>query len=171
MDPLKAQPPEAKLHFLDYWRINRIRKTVILAVFLLVDITATLVTDILTESFSSTARIKVERDTADIPGMVDTLTDDVQFKNVDKGEVTVETRSRDELAELARFWVSAFRSRRQTVTHSITVLNRTMVTIDYEAVLAADLPNGWKAGQELSFPGATYFELRDGRIARIVDQT
>src|ERR1700745_178423 len=72
MDPLKVQPPqETKLHFLDYWRIIRIRKTVILAVFLLVVITATLVTYILPESFSSTARIKVERDTSDIPGMLD----------------------------------------------------------------------------------------------------
>ncbi len=70
MDPLKAQAPqETKLHFLDYWRIIRIRKTVILAVFLLVVITATLVTFILPESFSSTARIKVERDQSDIPGM------------------------------------------------------------------------------------------------------
>jgi capsular exopolysaccharide synthesis family protein len=67
MDPSKAQPaPEAKLHFLDYWRIIRIRKTVILAVFLLVVITATLVTFILPESFSSTARIRVERDQSDI---------------------------------------------------------------------------------------------------------
>ena len=57
---------ETKLHFLDYWRIIRIRKTVILAVFLLVVITATLVTFILPESFSSTARIKVERDQSDI---------------------------------------------------------------------------------------------------------
>src|SRR5580692_4277439 len=67
MDPLKSSPPpEAKLHFLDYWRIIRIRKTVILAVFLLVVITATLVTFILPESYSSTARIKIERDQSDI---------------------------------------------------------------------------------------------------------
>jgi capsular exopolysaccharide synthesis family protein len=67
MDPLKTQaPPETKLHFLDYWRIIRIRKTVILAVFLLVVITATLVTFILPESYSSSARIKVERDQSDI---------------------------------------------------------------------------------------------------------
>src|SRR5437588_7750861 len=70
MDPLKTPPPqEAKLHFLDYWRIIRIRKTVILAVFLLVVITATLVTFILPESFSSTARIKIERDAPDISGL------------------------------------------------------------------------------------------------------
>ncbi|MEI2723433.1 MAG: polysaccharide biosynthesis tyrosine autokinase [Verrucomicrobiota bacterium] len=67
MDPLKFQPQqETRLHFLDYWRIIRIRKTVIIAVFLLVVITATLVTFILPESFASTARIKVERDKSDI---------------------------------------------------------------------------------------------------------
>src|SRR5258708_32623314 len=72
MDPLKSQPqPETKLHFLDYWRIIRIRKTVILAVFLLVVITATLVTFILPESYSSTTRIKIERDVPDVPGLSD----------------------------------------------------------------------------------------------------
>ena len=70
MDPLKtAAPPEAKLHFLDYWRIIRIRKTVILAVFLLVVITATIVTFILPEAYSSKVRIRVDRDVTDIPGV------------------------------------------------------------------------------------------------------
>jgi capsular exopolysaccharide synthesis family protein len=72
MDPSKlSSTPESKLHFLDYWRIIRIRKTVILAVFLLVVITATLVTFILPESFASTARIKVERDRSDIQGFME----------------------------------------------------------------------------------------------------
>src|ERR1035441_4590547 len=72
MDPLKVTPPpETKLHFLDYWRIIRIRKTVILAVFLLVVITATLVTFILPESYSSIARIKIERDQSDISSMME----------------------------------------------------------------------------------------------------
>jgi capsular exopolysaccharide synthesis family protein len=67
MDPLKIPPPpETKLHFLDYWRIIRIRKTIILAVFLLVVVTATLVTFILPESFSSVTRIKIEHDQSDI---------------------------------------------------------------------------------------------------------
>ena len=67
MDSFKPQAPqETKLHFLDYWRIIRIRKTVILAVFLLVVITATLVTFILPESYSSSSRIKIERDQSDI---------------------------------------------------------------------------------------------------------
>src|SRR5215469_8752760 len=70
MDSSKTQPPpETRLHFLDYWRIIRIRKTVILAVFLLVVITATLVTFILPESYSSSTRIKIERDQSDIPSI------------------------------------------------------------------------------------------------------
>jgi len=67
MDPLKAPPTqENKLHFLDYWRIIRIRKTVILSVFLLVLITATLVTFVLPQSYFSSTRIKVDRETSDI---------------------------------------------------------------------------------------------------------
>jgi len=61
--------PEIKLHFLDYWRIIRIRKTVILAVFLLVAITTTLVTFVLPPRFASTVRIAVEKDASDIGGI------------------------------------------------------------------------------------------------------
>src|SRR6267154_4667125 len=71
MDPLRVPAPqETKLHFRGYWRIIRIRKTVILAVFLLVVITATLVTFILPESYSSSALIKIERDQSDITGIM-----------------------------------------------------------------------------------------------------
>src|SRR6266436_213363 len=74
MEPIKKEAksfdaPEVRLHFLDYWRIIRIRKTVILAVFLLVAITTTLVTFILPESFVSSVRIAVEKDSTDIPGI------------------------------------------------------------------------------------------------------
>ena len=61
-------PVENKLHFLDYWRIIRIRKALIITVFLITAIIATAVTFILPESYSSTARIKVERDSSDVAG-------------------------------------------------------------------------------------------------------
>jgi succinoglycan biosynthesis transport protein ExoP len=69
MDQLKNAPQETKLHFLDYWRIIRIRKTVILAVFLLVVITATVVTLMYPESFASSSRILVEQEHPDIGPM------------------------------------------------------------------------------------------------------
>jgi polysaccharide biosynthesis transport protein len=73
-NPQAAPPPETKLHFLDYWRIIRIRKTVIMAVFLLVVLTTTAVTYILPKSYSSTVRIRVEKDISDIPGLFERQT-------------------------------------------------------------------------------------------------
>ena len=70
MDPLRtAAAPETRLHFLDYWRIIRIRKAVIILVFLLVSITATFVTFLLPKAYSSKARIRVNHDTTDVPNM------------------------------------------------------------------------------------------------------
>ncbi len=70
MDSLPtSETPEAKLHFLDYWRIIRIRKTVILSVFLLVVVTTTVVTFFLPEWYSSKARITVEKDAPDVMGI------------------------------------------------------------------------------------------------------
>jgi succinoglycan biosynthesis transport protein ExoP len=64
MEVSKApQSQESKLHFLDYWRIIRIRKAVILAVFLLVVITTAIITQFQPESYSSLARMRVEKDT------------------------------------------------------------------------------------------------------------
>jgi succinoglycan biosynthesis transport protein ExoP len=57
---------ETKLHFLDYWRIIRIRKTVILAVFLLVVLTTTAVTYMLPKYYMSFARIAVEKEAPDV---------------------------------------------------------------------------------------------------------
>jgi len=64
--PKQNNETETKLHFLDYWRVIRIRKTVILAVFLLVVLTTTAVTFLLPQSWSSTVRISVEKDVSDI---------------------------------------------------------------------------------------------------------
>jgi polysaccharide biosynthesis transport protein len=70
MDPAKPTPQASgadnRLHFLDYWRIIRIRKTVILAVFLLVVVTTTAVTLMLRPSYMSMVRMSVEKSAADI---------------------------------------------------------------------------------------------------------
>src|SRR5882672_3142115 len=71
MDQIKNSvppPPETRLHFLDYWRVIRIRKAIIITVFLITAIIATAVTFILPESYASTAKIKVESDVNDISG-------------------------------------------------------------------------------------------------------
>ncbi len=64
--PKLAGAPDSRQHFLDYWRIVRLRKVIIVAVFFLVLVTATAVTFVLQPVFSSTARMRVERDSPDI---------------------------------------------------------------------------------------------------------
>jgi len=69
MDTKSPDAPESKLHFLDYWRIIRLRKTVILLVFLLVVLTTLAVTYWLPKTYASMARIKVEKDVPEISGI------------------------------------------------------------------------------------------------------
>ena len=71
MDSSKTIPdsPETKLHFLDYWRVIRVRKAVILVVFLLVAVTTTIVTFWLPPTYSSMVRIQVEKTQSDTAGL------------------------------------------------------------------------------------------------------
>ena len=57
---------ETQPHFLDYWRIIRIRKTVIIAVWLLVLIATALVTAALKPTYMSRVQIAVKKDVKDI---------------------------------------------------------------------------------------------------------
>ena len=52
-----ASSTDSKLHFLDYWRIIRLRKAIILTVLFLVVATVTVVTYFLTPMYVSTAEI------------------------------------------------------------------------------------------------------------------
>ena len=107
----------------------------------------------------------------DIAGMLACLSNDIEFKNILNGEVNAHINSKAEFETLANMSVSAFESRKQTITRFMTVGEITMVEVDYEAIVANDLPNGWKAGQKLAFSGASAFELRGDKIIRIIDQS
>jgi len=61
-----AAPAEARQHFLDYWRIIRLRKAIILTVFFLVVATVSVVTNFLPSLYMSTVGMKVEKDTPDV---------------------------------------------------------------------------------------------------------
>ena len=69
MDAKIPDVPELKLHFLDYWRIIRLRKTIILLVFLLVVITTTVFTMAWPKTYASWTRIKVEKDIPIVSGI------------------------------------------------------------------------------------------------------
>lgn len=60
------QPKEEQLHFLDYWRVIRSRKEIILAVTLLVVLTGVAFTLMLPKTFMADARILVREDSLDV---------------------------------------------------------------------------------------------------------
>ncbi|MFT5121794.1 MAG: succinoglycan biosynthesis transport protein ExoP [Verrucomicrobiales bacterium] len=62
----RQQQEESGLHFLDYWRVIRSRKEIILAVALLVILTGTAVTFMMDAQYRSTCRIIVKKDNTDI---------------------------------------------------------------------------------------------------------
>ncbi|MEM1284323.1 MAG: nuclear transport factor 2 family protein [Pseudomonadota bacterium] len=107
----------------------------------------------------------------DVDGMIAMLTDDVVFKNYSGSDLTAEADGKAAFEELARIGVSVFRERKQTVVKAITKEDTTVAKIQYKAVVAVDLPNGWKAGEVLDFRGTSEFQLRDGKISHITDQS
>lgn len=67
-----SQPSqESNLHFLDYWRIVRIRKWVILSVFLLVVTTVTIFTLMKSKTYASFVRVEVKKEASNISGIFD----------------------------------------------------------------------------------------------------
>ncbi|MBM4154766.1 MAG: polysaccharide biosynthesis tyrosine autokinase [Lentisphaerae bacterium] len=63
----QQQAPDTSLHFLDYWRVIRSRKEIILAVMLLVLVTTVLYAYSLPPKYRAQARILVREDVLDVP--------------------------------------------------------------------------------------------------------
>ncbi len=103
--------------------------------------------------------------------MMHYVTDDVEFQYILNGEITAHTHSKKAFEDLAIQGASVFKRRNQTVIKFISVSNMTLMEISYEAIVAADLPNGWKAGQEISYSGSSAYILRNNKIMKIIDQT
>ncbi|WP_342435839.1 nuclear transport factor 2 family protein [Paenibacillus sp. FSL L8-0436] len=105
----------------------------------------------------------------DVEGMVRLLDAETLFKDFSNGEITTETRGIQEFKELAEKSLQVFSNRRQTITHYSAVDDRVEIQIDYEAILAVDLPNGLKTGDTLQLKGKSAFEIKNGKIALIED--
>jgi succinoglycan biosynthesis transport protein ExoP len=60
------ESPEIKLHFLDYWRVIRLRRSLILMVFFLCLVTSTLLTIWLPKQYASTVQIEVQKDDPEV---------------------------------------------------------------------------------------------------------
>ena len=105
----------------------------------------------------------------DIDGMMSVLHPDIGFKNVSDGAINATASGSTEFRELAEQSRVLFSMRKQTITGFETKEEQAVTGIDFEGVLAADLPNGMKAGETLRLHGRSEFAFRDGLIYRITD--
>ena len=89
----------------------------------------------------------------DVESLVATVTDDVQFENLTNHGDATSVHGRAAFEELARQSLGAFSMRRQVVVDSVVGADRVGLLVNFEATVAADLPNGWKAGQKILLEG------------------
>ncbi len=105
----------------------------------------------------------------EIESMVSLLHKDVVFRNYSNGEKDAETIGIQEFRDLAEKSAEIFSSRCQTVKDFRAVDEKTEVQIEYEAILAVDLPNGLKVGEKIQLRGKSVFGIIEGKISLIED--
>ena len=105
----------------------------------------------------------------DVDGMMETIHDDIEFKNVSGGVVTAAASGAREFRELAEQSKGLFTSREQVIRTFESHGDKAVIQVAYEAVLATDLPNGMKAGETLRLDGRSEFVFRDGQISQLAD--
>ena len=104
-----------------------------------------------------------------VQAMLDCLSGDVRFINRSNGETTNETHGLEAFRALAEQGVQLFAEREQTILDCIAIDDRAAVRIGYRAKVKTDLPNGWKAGQEIEMTGTSFFMISEGKISEVID--
>ncbi len=106
----------------------------------------------------------------DIDSMLALLHTDVSFRNISNGEETEQINGKTEIEMLARQSAELFKTRSQVVRSLQIKDEKAVMAIDFEAVLARDLPNGLKTGETISFEGKSEILFKDGLIVSITDE-
>lgn len=105
----------------------------------------------------------------DIDGMMADFDEHIHFENISAGESSLRLTGlaafRDQAEQAKQF----FSSRQQTIQSFKHTGDETLVEIDFQAVLANDLPNGMKKGDRMHFPGQSVFTFAGNKITGITD--
>jgi hypothetical protein len=105
----------------------------------------------------------------DVNGMMADMGESIKFENISDGKVNMTLNGLDEFKAQAEQGKNLFSSRQQTITRFIHTNEQTEIEIAYHAVLAIDLPNGMKKGDELNLSGRSIFKFSGGKIVEITD--
>lgn len=107
----------------------------------------------------------------DVNSMILLLHPEVNFKNISGGLVNVQTSGKDEFAKLARQSAALFKEREQRIISYKETGEKVDVEIQYQAILAADLPDGLKRGDAIDIKGKSEYTFKNGLIFSITDES
>ncbi|WP_209330510.1 nuclear transport factor 2 family protein [Lunatimonas salinarum] len=105
----------------------------------------------------------------DVEGMTAGMASDMVFVNIQGGDITLRLEGVDAFRRQAEEAKSYFSSRKQKINHIVRLGETYEVEIDYEAVLAVDLPNGLSQGKKLCMTGKSIFRIEKGQIVNLTD--
>lgn len=105
----------------------------------------------------------------DIQGMLALFAEEMTFESVSSASGIINVQGKEKFRLLSTKTAEIFKVRRQTP--KTMVLDSTSAAIEstYWCVLAMDLPDGKKAGEEIQFRGAAFFTFADGLITRMTE--
>jgi ketosteroid isomerase-like protein len=101
--------------------------------------------------------------------MLDSCSDDVVFETVTNPGGSIRLNGKEEMREVIEATTRAFRERRHEVVAILVDGQRAAAETVFSGIAAAELGQQVRPGEHVSIRGATIFELRDNRLARICD--
>jgi len=107
----------------------------------------------------------------DIEGMAAVLSAGIRFDNIAQGTTTHETVGIDAFRTLATSSAAMFSRRRQTVLALEFDPDQVIANIVFEGTLAVDVPDGPKAGSQVTMAGSSTFRFDGEKIGSIVDRS
>lgn len=105
----------------------------------------------------------------DVAGMMETLHPDIEFSNIADGEVNARTSGAVAFRALAEQSKELFASRTLTMTGFEIAGDAANISVEFQGVLAVDLPNGLHKGECMTLSGRSEFVFCDGKLSKITD--
>lgn len=105
----------------------------------------------------------------DIERMLTHLHEQITFENISNGVTNMTLTDLNSFREQAEQAKDLFTTRRQTIKSWTPKDDLIEIEIEYYAVLAIDLPNGYKKGDNLNLQGKSIFKFSGDKIIELTD--
>ena len=106
----------------------------------------------------------------DIEEMLRYCHKDIEFKSISNGEIELELKGIDSFRNQALMTKKYFEKREQKIESIVFEQDKVEVNIIFTSILAKDLPNGLKKGEQYNLNGISIFSFRNNKIISLIDR-